>query len=57
MHDYYGLIIMFGLGVWQVLHGDYLWLVVVIISTGIFVDLWAHNFKHLPKPHFSNEKA
>lgn len=48
LHVYYGLIIMLGVALWQVVSGNFIWLVVVVISSAIFADLWAHNYPHEP---------
>jgi hypothetical protein len=46
-HVYYGLLIIFALGVYDLVHGS-LWagLIQLIVSVGVFVDLWAHNYRH-----------
>ena len=50
-HDLYGLLIMIATNglIWGVTKSDlvhFLCFVDIIISVGVFVDLWAHNFHH-----------
>jgi hypothetical protein len=48
LHVYYGLVFLFGLSVWQILQCQFLWLFVLVICSGILVDLYIHDYKHLP---------
>jgi hypothetical protein len=50
LHVYYGLILLWVVGIWQVLQSDFLWLLVVIVCTGCLVDLYIHRYEHLPPP-------
>ena len=46
-HVYYGLLAIFLLGIYNILHGSVLaGLIQLVASVGVFVDLWAHNYRH-----------
>jgi hypothetical protein len=48
-HDYYGLLGIMSLGVVGMILFLFLWpfwLLMMIFAAGVFVDLWAHEFKH-----------
>jgi hypothetical protein len=51
LHVYYGLIFLFALSILEIVYDhDFMWLFVLVIATGILVDLYVHRYSHLPFP-------
>ncbi len=42
-HDLYGLLVLIAIGLAL---RDWVGVTIALISTGVFVDLWAHSFHH-----------